>query len=134
MTRCIFARYTTARDPDDQQFYRGPSSPSGHGRYVSSDLAWIKNLENIVRLDISCNYLSTVNLTPLSDCQSLKYLDLSENAIDDIDLSPLASCEKLETLDLSYNRLKDVSLTPLVRCKSLRFVYLHRNQLDTSTQ
>ena len=131
MTRCIFARYTTVKDPDDQLFFHGPSQPTGHGRYVSSDLKWVKELDEIVRLDISCNYLSTIDLTPLSDCQSLKYLDLSENAIDDIDLSPLAGCKKLETLDLSYNRMKDVSLTPLVRCKSLRFVYVHRNQLDT---
>jgi len=131
MTRCIFARYTTIRDPDDQQFYHGPSKPTGHEQYVSSDLRWAKNLDKIVRLDISCNYLSKVDLTPLSDCQSLKYLDLSENAIKDIDLSPLADCENLETLDLSHNRLKDVNLTPLVHCKSLRFVYIHGNRLDT---
>lgn len=131
MTRCIFARYTTVREPDDQQFYRGPSNPTGHGRYVSSDLKWVKDLDSIVRLDISCNYLNRVDLTPLSDCQSLKYLDLSENAIEDIDLSSLSACDKLETLDISYNRLNDVNLTPLVHCKSLRFVYIHRNQLDT---
>ncbi len=131
MSRCIFARYTTVKDPDEQQFYRSPSQPTGHGRYVSSDLIWAKNLENIVRLDISCNYLSKVDLSPLSACQSLKYLDLSENVIEDIDLAPLANCKKLETLDLSYNQMKDVNLTPLVRCESLRYVYLHRNQLDT---
>lgn len=131
MERCIFARYTNTSAPDDQHFFRSPTAVIDHAKYVSSDLEWIKDLPNIVRLDISCNYLNNVDLSPLADCQTLKYLDLSENAIQCIDLSPLKSCDKLETLDLSYNRIQDISLTPLVDCKSLRYVYLHRNKLDT---
>ncbi|MGY5859925.1 MAG: leucine-rich repeat domain-containing protein [Candidatus Thorarchaeota archaeon] len=131
MTRCIVARYTDTINPDDQRFLYGPSKPTSHVNFVSSDLHWVEEIKNLVRLDISCNYLSQLDLSPLEGNKTLKYLDLSENAIESIDLSPLNSCEKLETLDLSYNRIEDVSLTPLVTCKSLRFVYLHRNNLDT---
>ncbi|MHA1661741.1 MAG: leucine-rich repeat domain-containing protein [Candidatus Thorarchaeota archaeon] len=131
MTRCIVARYTDTTNPDDQRFLYGPSEPTSHVNFVSSDLHWVRKIKNLVRLDISCNYLSQLDLSPLEGLQTLKYLDLSENAIERIDLSPLNSCEKLETLDLSYNRIEDISLNPLATCKSLRYVYLHRNNLDT---
>jgi len=131
MTRVIVARYTDTTNPDDQRFLYGPSEPTSHVKYVSSDLHWVKEIKNLVRLDISCNYLSQVDLSALEGCTTLKYLDLSENALENIDVSPLNTCKKLETLDLSYNRIKDVNLTPLINCESLRYLYLHRNQLDT---
>jgi len=131
MTRCIVARYTDTTNPDDQRFLYGPSESTSFTGFVSSDLHWVTKIKNLVRLDISCNYLSQVDLTPLEGCSTLKYLDLSENAIESIDLSPLKNCAKLETLDMSNNRIEDVSLTPLVNCKSLRYIYLHRNKLDT---
>jgi hypothetical protein len=131
MTRCIVARYTDTTNPDDQRFLYGPSEPTSHVNFVSSDLQWVNEIKNLVRLDISCNYLSQLDLSPFEGNKTLKYLDLSENAITSIDLSPLKSCDKLETLDLSYNRITDITLTPLVTCKSLRFVYLHQNRLDT---
>lgn len=131
MTRCIVARYTDTTNPDDQRFLYGPSEPTSHVNFVSSDLHWVNEIKNLVRLDISCNYLSQLNLSPFEGNKTVKYLDLSENAIESIDLTPLKSCDKLETLDLSYNRIKDINLTPLVTCKSLRYVYLHQNRLDT---
>lgn len=131
MTRCIVARYTDTTNPDDQRFLYGPSEPDSHVDYVSSDLHWIKEIKNLVRLDISCNYISQLDLSPLEGCKTLKYLDLSENALQDLDLSPLKTCTKLETLDLSYNRIQDIRLTPLIHCKSLRYFYIHRNNLDT---
>ncbi len=91
----------------------------------------MKEIKNLVRLDISCNYFGQLDLSALKGYTTLKHLDLSENALETVDLSPLETCKKLETLDLSYNRIEDVSLTPLVNCKSLRYLYLHRNQLDT---
>jgi len=131
MTRCIVARYTDTTNPDDQRFLYGPSELSSRIDYVSSDLRWVREIENLVRLDISCNYISQIDLSPLEGCKTLKYLDLSENALEDVNLTPLKSCTKLETLDLSYNRIHDISLTPLVECKSLRYFYIHRNNLDT---
>ncbi|MGY5880513.1 MAG: hypothetical protein RTV31_09685 [Candidatus Thorarchaeota archaeon] len=131
MTRCIVARYTDTTNPDDQRFLYGPSEPTSHVGFVSSDLHWVKDIKNLVRLDISCNYIRQLDLSPLEGCETLKYLDLSENAIERVNLSPLKNCDKLVTLDLSYNRIEDVSLTPLVNCKSLRYIYLHRNQLNT---
>lgn len=131
MTRVVVARYTDTTNPDDQRFLYGPSEPTSHVKYVSSDLHWVKEIKNLVRLDISCNYLSQVDLSALEGCTTLKYLDLSENAFENIDVSPLKTCKKLETLDLSYNRIKDVNLTPLINCKSLRYLYIHRNQLNT---
>ncbi|MGY5871013.1 MAG: leucine-rich repeat domain-containing protein [Candidatus Thorarchaeota archaeon] len=131
MTRCIVVRYTDTTNPDDQRFLYGPSEPTSHVKFVSSDLNWVQDIKNLVRLDISCNYLSKLDLSALEECKTLKYLDLSENGIESIDLSPLRSCKKLETLDLSYNRLTDVDFLPLAGCKSLRYLYIHRNQLDT---
>lgn len=130
MTRVIVARYTDTTNPDDQRFLYGQSESTSHVKYVSSDLHWVKEIKNLVRLDISCNYLSHVDLSALEGCTTLKYLDLSENALEKVDLTPLKACKKLETLDLSYNRIKDANFTPLVNCKSLRYLYIHRNQLD----
>ena len=131
MTRCIVARYTDTTYPDDQRFLYGTSEPTSHVDFVASDLHWVKDIENLVRLDLSCNYISQLDLSPLEECKTLKYLDLSENALQDLDLSPLKTCTKLETLDLSYNRIQDISLTPLANCKSLRYFYIHMNNLDT---
>ena len=131
MTRVIVARYTDTTNPDDQRFLYGPSESTSHIKYVSSDLHWVKEIKNLVRLDIACNYLSTIDLWVLEGCTTLKHLDLSENALENIDLTPLTTCKKLETLDLSYNRIKDVNLTPLINCESLRYLYIHRNQMDT---
>ncbi len=131
MTRIIFARYTDTTNPDDQRFLYGQSEPTSHVKYVSSDLYWVKEIKNLVRLDISGNYLSKVDLWALEGSTTLKYLDLSENALENVDLTPLTTCKKLETLDLSYNRIRDANLTPLINCESLRYLYIHRNQLDT---
>ena len=97
MTRCIVARYTDTTNPDDQRFLYGPSEPTSYTGFVSSDLHWVKDIKNLVRLDISCNYIRKLDLSPLEDCKTLKYLDLSENAIQQLDLSPLKNCDKLET-------------------------------------
>ena len=120
MSRIITARYTDTTNPDDQRFLYGPSEPTSHVKYVSSDLHWVKEIKNLVRLDISCNYLSKIDLSVLEGCTTLKYLDLSENALETIDLTPLTTCKKLETLDLSYNMIKYANLTPLINCESLR--------------
>ncbi|GAH00565.1 unnamed protein product, partial [marine sediment metagenome] len=53
MTRVIVARYTDTTNPDDQRFLYGPSEPTSHVKYVSSDLQWVKEIKNLVRLDIS---------------------------------------------------------------------------------
>lgn len=131
MSRVIVARYTDTTNPDDQRFLYGQAESTSTVKYVSSDLQWVKKVKNLVRLDLSCNYLGQVNLSALEGCKTLKYLDLSENAFESIDISPLKNCQKLETLDLSYNRINDMNLTPLVNCESLRYLYLHMNRLDT---
>ncbi len=131
MSRVIVARYTDTTNPDDQRFLYGPSEPISHVEYVSSDLHWVKEIKNLVRLDISGNHLSQVDLSVLEGCTTLKHLDLSENALEKIDVSPLGTCNKLETLDLSYNRIKNANLTPLTNCESLRYLYIHRNKLAT---
>lgn len=92
-----------------------------------SNLEWVEQIEQPVRIDISSNWLTDVDLTPLSSCENLEYLSLANNSLETLDLSPLESCKRLRTLDLSHNYLKDIDLSPLSGCTSLRYLYLQEN-------
>jgi len=96
----------------------------------TSNLKWVKEIEEPVRIDISSNRLIKVDLSPMSSCDNLEYLSLSDNKLDTIDLSPLESCKRLRNLDLSHNFLKNIDLSPLVGCEDLTYLYLQENMLD----
>jgi hypothetical protein len=77
---------------------------------------------------MSSNWLTEVDLTPLTTCKELEYLSLAGNRLETIDLAPLESCHHLRLLDLSHNLLTDIDLTPLSECKSLMYLYLQENR------
>ncbi|NHI89593.1 MAG: leucine-rich repeat domain-containing protein [Candidatus Thorarchaeota archaeon] len=93
-----------------------------------SDLKWVEEIDQPVRIDISSNWLTEVDLTPLESCKDLEYLSLGVNKLETVDLTPLQSCKHLKHLDLSHNRFRELDLTPLAGCEELVYLYLQENQ------
>lgn len=96
-----------------------------------SNLEWVEEIDRPVRIDISSNWLTDVDLSPLESCEHLEYLSLAVNKLEKIDLAPLETCHNLEHLDLSHNRFTDIDLTPLAGCKNLTYLYLQENQFNS---
>ena len=95
-----------------------------------SNLEWVNEIERPVRIDISSNWLTHVDLKPLESCKDLEYLSLAVNKLEKVDLTPLQNCPRLRHLDLSHNKLKDVDLTPLAGCEELVYLYLQENMFE----
>jgi len=93
-----------------------------------SNLEWVAEIDQPVRIDISSNWLTEADLRPLESCTELEYLSLAVNKLESIDLTPLENCKELRHLDLSHNRLKDIDLTPLAGCENLVYLYLQENR------
>lgn len=95
-----------------------------------SDLKWVEEIDQPVRIDISSNWLTKVDLSPLESCKTLEYLSLAVNKLETIDLAPLQNCERLRHLDLSHNKLANIDLTPLAGCKDLVYLYMQNNMFN----
>ncbi|MGD9397863.1 MAG: leucine-rich repeat domain-containing protein, partial [Candidatus Thorarchaeota archaeon] len=95
-----------------------------------SNLEWVEEIENPVRIDISSNWLTNVDLQPLESCTELEYLSLAVNKLESVDLTPLQNLKKLRHLDLSHNRLKSIDFTPIAGCENLVYLYLQENKLS----
>ncbi len=95
-----------------------------------SNLDWVHEIQQPVRIDISSNWLTNVDLTPLGSCRDLEYLSLAVNKLEKIDLTPLQDCKHLRHLDLSHNKFKNIDLTPIAGCENLVYLYLQENMFD----
>jgi Leucine-rich repeat (LRR) protein len=72
-----------------------------------ADPAALKELYNLVHLDLSKNKIKNVSIFTNEDCfMNLKYLDLSNNKFGDL---AAFKCPQLEYLDISYNKLEKVN-------------------------
>jgi Leucine-rich repeat (LRR) protein len=118
-----------------------------HSKFESLDLSRLKDLPELMHLNISNNDLreidlsslahrlhlmsislkanpvGTIDLAPLRSCPSLGTLDLFRMQLSDIDLSPLEG-SKLDTLSLAHNPLEELDLTPLGDCENLGSISL----------
>ncbi len=81
-------------------------------------------------LDEISNFLSKIDLDPLSSCISLENLALDKNSLTTIDLSPLSNCKRLYKLYLYHNYLSEIDLTPLRNLNNLAVIFLHGNDLS----
>ncbi|MFW9793832.1 MAG: leucine-rich repeat domain-containing protein [Candidatus Thorarchaeota archaeon] len=113
-----------------QFIFRTPADTGSTFQERTSNLEWTKQIVRPVRIDMSSNWLTKVNLTPIASCADLDYLSIAGNALKSIDLSPLESCNSLRILDLSHNLLEDIDLTPLSMCESLTYLYLQENMFE----
>jgi hypothetical protein len=95
-----------------------------------TNLEWVEQIDQPVRIDISSNWLTEVDLSPLESCKDLEYLSLAVNKFETLDLTPLQNCERLRHLDLSHNKLTNIDLTPLAGCKKLVYLYMQHNMLS----
>ncbi|XP_063042958.1 toll-like receptor 13 [Engraulis encrasicolus] len=90
---------------------------------------------HVKELDISCNVISQIKLTDLSNILSLRALNLSSNNISSIDDGPFQELIHLRELYMSSNRLKHVTkgcLRGLVSLSVLRFDGNEIEQIDPS--
>ncbi len=79
--------------------------------------------------------ITSIDLTPVSDCHLLQKINLSSNSLKDINLTPVSDCHLLQKINLSSNSLKDINLTPLSHCSNLNRLNLTSNdikQIDLS--
>ncbi|RZF33859.1 hypothetical protein LSTR_LSTR009883 [Laodelphax striatellus] len=90
---------------------------------------WFKNASEVTDLDLSENNLThiTANLPYLPN---LLKLDLSRNRISKIDLGAFSNLTSLKTLDLSFNRLKHLSRAYFEGLSNLERLRRRYNQLS----
>ncbi|MCP4137211.1 MAG: leucine-rich repeat domain-containing protein [bacterium] len=107
---------TNLRDLKMGSAYEHPAPVSNSGSKKNFRCMLLKNLKNLVQLDISYNELE--NIKGLENLVNLKYLNLMKNNIRDI--SPLKKLKRLTELNISSNAIKKISsLKNLARLKKL---------------
>ncbi|MBN2543809.1 hypothetical protein JXI42_13195 [bacterium] len=84
----------------------------------------------LVRLSLSGNHLSSIDLNPLSSCRNLWMLSLCVNQISGIDLTPLSNVQNMGFLGLCFNQLTSIELAPLSECRNFQELYLSFNSLS----
>ena len=108
--------------------YETPADASSVFFERKTNLEWVDDIDQPVRIDISSNWLTEVDLSPLESCPDLEYLSLAVNKLTTVDLTPLQNLTSLRHLDLSHNKLADIDLTPLAGCKDLVYLYMQENE------
>lgn len=93
----------------------------GLSEFESSRRLVLSRLLNLTVLDLSNNYISSLN--DLCQCTGLIYLNVSSNIIES--LSPLQTLVKLVTLKASSNKIKDI--VSLKSCEKLQKLGLSNN-------
>jgi len=109
-------------------------TPAGEGSEFferKTNLEWVAEIDDPVRIDISSNWLTEVDLSPLESCPNLEYFSLAVNKLDTINLTPLQNCKRLKHLDLSHNQFTEIDLTPLAGCEDLTYLYMQENKFKT---
>lgn len=95
--------------------------------YLISDISVIKNLENIVSIDLSGN--SVRDLSALKNLSNLTNLNLEYNKI--VDVTPLQDLLQLQKLRLNDNKINNVY--PLISLTNLNTLYIKDNdKFDTT--
>lgn len=108
--------------------FKTPADEGSEFFLRKSNIEWVKQIDQPVRIDISSNWLTEVDLSPLESCTGLEYLSLAVNKLTKVDLTPLQNLKRLRHLDLSHNKLTDIDLTPLAGCKDLVYLYMQENE------
>ncbi|KAJ9590780.1 hypothetical protein L9F63_016166, partial [Diploptera punctata] len=90
---------------------------------------WLHNLKNLVKLDLSCNYITTLKYFYGSSYPSLKVLNVSKNWIKN--LNGIEKCEVLDEFYASHNQLAELDdLHGIQNCKALKIIDLSSNPLQ----
>jgi len=99
------------------------------GKFESLDLSPLKDLPELMHLNISNDGFVMIDLSPLAHHPHLMSIYLNHNPVGTLDLSPLKTCPSLGTLDLSKMKLSDIDLSPLEGGK-LNTLRLAQNPLE----
>lgn len=98
----------------------------GYNKYIE-DITPIKDLKNIINLNLSTNNISDISIISNLKNTNLKDLYLYDNKI--VNISPISSIQTLETLDLSQNNISDVSSINSLSSGKLEYLKLSQNKI-----
>ena len=97
-----------------------------HGRHEESGIA-----ADTTRIDLSMRGITSIDLTPIQNCNQLRTLDLSKNHIAELDVTPLSTISTLERLKLKGNELLVLDLWPLRNLTNIEEIDLTQNRLGS---
>jgi Leucine-rich repeat (LRR) protein len=86
--------------------------------------------ENIIKLDLSNNSITTVNRDDLRTLKKVKIIDMSYNKIEIVHADTFEDAGDLEVLNLSYNNISNLSPNIFHSNKKLTNVHLNNNMLQ----
>ena len=99
-----------------------------------SDSNCLMGIENyayaLIKIEISGNPLTSLNLDSVSTCSQLKWLFLFNNQLESIDLTPVEHLGWLGIIYLSDNQLRHIILMPLAG-SAVHYLYLEDNPVDS---
>lgn len=78
---------------------------------------WFKNPSTVLRLDLSLNNLTSLEIGDLEPFAELRSLDASLNRISQF--SGVLACEQLTSICLAYNNIEHLPMAALQQCKYL---------------
>ena len=81
-------------------------------------------------LDLSFNYLSTIQQEQFSQLENLQYLNLQHNSIKIVHPNSFASSSNLQGLNLAHNQLETLSSAVFIGLHHLEMLDLHSNHID----
>ncbi|XP_054165846.1 uncharacterized protein LOC128963368 [Oppia nitens] len=87
-------------------------------------------VSNLVDLDISNNFLTTVPTNALQYCPILRKLYFSHNVIKQLTNESFAKFKHLQTIDLSHNTIELIESNAFQGLKNLKQLYLSENKLS----
>jgi len=91
------------------------------------DLTFIRGAQ-LTDIEIRGDHLSSLDLSPLSECIRLKQVQIFSKRLKKLDLKPLSFCPSLYYLRIEGSKsLRSLSLTPLRKCSNLKYLYLSNN-------
>lgn len=107
----------------EYSFSAGAGGDQGGLRIESdADLAQLKRLKQLERLELSCKEITDAGLKHLKGLRQVKYLSLASNRITDEGLQDLKGLRQLKHLTLEGNPITDTGLKELKGLTELRFL------------
>lgn len=86
-------------------------------------------VSNLIELDLSNNFLTSVPSKALENCPILRKLNFAHNPIRELLNNTFAKFSHLQTIDLSDNNIHAIEVNAFQGLKSLKQLYLNGNKL-----
>lgn len=94
-----------------------------------ANLNFIKNLTNLLELDLSFSRIENYNIHAFSNLELVQTLRLGDTQLPIIDFGTFSHQRNLRILDISYNNLESIDLDTLLSNQRLYELYIDGNKL-----